>query len=190
MSVATQTRMTVDDFLAWAEGRPERYELYNGVAYSMGPERAAHGRVKFAVQTALADGIRAAGIPCHMLPDGMTVRVDKFTTHEPDALVYCGPDVPGSVVEISNPIIVVEVLSPSTRHIDASAKLIGYFRLASIVHYLIVDPDRPVIIHHARTEAGDILTRLVSGQSIRLDPPGFELSLVQVREAQDLAGPG
>lgn len=187
MSVATQTRMTVDDFLAWAEGRPGRHELYNGVVYAMAPERVVHGQVKFAIQTALANGIRGAGIPCHMLPDGMTVRVDNTTAHEPDALVYCGPQLPGSAVEVPNPVVVVEVLSPSTRYIDASAKLIGYFRLPSVIHYLIVDPNRPAIIHHARRPGGDILTRLVTGPSIMLDPPGFELSLDEVRAAQDLA---
>ena len=187
MSVATDTRMTVDDFLAWAEAQPGRYELYNGVVYAMGAERAVHAEVKYAVQSALAAGIRAASVPCHMLPDGMTVRVDRFTAHEPDALVYCGPKVGRSAVEILNPIIVVEVLSPSTRHIDASAKLIGYFRLPSVVHYLIVDPDKPIIIHHARLDGGDILTRLVGGQSITLDPPGFAISLGGVRDAQDLA---
>lgn len=185
MSIATETRMTVDDFLVWAEGRPGKYELYEGVVYAMGAERAAHAKVKFAVQTALAAGIRGAGLACHMLPDGMTVRIDQLTAHEPDALVYCGSEVPGSEVEIPNPVIVVEVLSPSTRYIDASRKLAGYFRVPSVAHYLIVDPDRPLIIHHFRGAGADIVTRLVSEQSISLDPPGFELRLEDVWAAQD-----
>jgi len=61
-------------------------------------------------------------------------HVDQDTVHEPDALVYCGEKLPGSAVEAPNPIIVVEVLSASTRHIDASAKLAGYFRIASVSH--------------------------------------------------------
>ena len=121
-------KMTVDEYLAWAQGRPGRFELYAGVVYAMTPERAGHAQVKFAVQTALVAGIRRAGVPCHMLPDGMTVRIDQDTAHEPDALVYCGQALPASAVEVPNPVIVVEVLSPSTRHVDASAKLAGYFR--------------------------------------------------------------
>jgi len=58
--------MTVDEFLAWAEGQDGRWELYNGVPYAMAPERARHGEVKFAVQTALVQGIRKAGLACHM----------------------------------------------------------------------------------------------------------------------------
>ncbi len=169
-------KMTVDEYLAWAQGRPGRFELYAGVVYAMTPERAGHAQVKFAVQTALVAGIRRAGVPCHMLPDGMTVRIDQDTAHEPDALVYCGQALPASAVEVPNPVIVVEVLSPSTRHVDASAKLAGYFRTSSVQHYLIVDPDKRLTIHHARGEGDAIVTRIVSDGGIRLDPPGIELN--------------
>jgi Uma2 family endonuclease len=174
MTVLPKPRMTVDEFLAWAEGRPGRHELYAGIVYAMAPERAAHAEAKYAIQTALLAGIRQAGVPCHMLPDGMTVRVAADTAHEPDALVYCGPKLAPTVVEVPAPVIVVEVLSPRTRHIDASAKLAGYFRLPSVQHYLIVDPGKPPLIHHARGSGGAILTRLLSEGTLRLDPPGIE----------------
>jgi Uma2 family endonuclease len=166
-------KMTVDEFLTWTADRPGRFELYAGHVYAMAPERAGHAKVKFAVQTELKLAIAAARLPCHMLPDGMTVRVAEDTAHEPDALVYCGAEVPASQVEITNPIIVVEVLSPSTRHIDASAKLAGYFKLPSVQHYLIVDPDGPPVLHHQRQADGTILTRIIHGGPIKLDPPGI-----------------
>jgi Uma2 family endonuclease len=172
--------MTVDEYLAWVEGRPGRFELYAGIVYAMAPERAGHATVKFAMQTALLAAIRRAGLPCHMLPDGMTVRVDEDTAHEPDALVYCGQKVPDSAVEVPNPAIVVEVLSPSTRHIDASAKLAGYFRVPSVAHYLIVDPDQRLVIHHSRGDAGAIATRIVSEGKLRLDPPGMDVTVEEV----------
>ena len=125
MSTSAQRRMTVDEFLVWAEGQDGRWELYNGVPYAMAPERTGHGQVKFAVQTALLQGILKAGLPCHMLPDGATVRVSEHSAHEPDALVYCGPELLRDSIEIPNPIILVEVASPSTRKIDASLKLMG-----------------------------------------------------------------
>ena len=177
MTAIPQPKMTVDEYLAWAEGRPGRFELYAGVVYAMTPERAEHATVKFGVQTALLSGIRRAGLPCHMLPDGMTVRVDDDTAHEPDALVYCGEKLPGSAIEVPNPVIVVEVLSPSTRRIDASAKLAGYFRVPSVHHYLIVDPDRRLVIHHARGEGDVIATRIVREGALRLDPPGLEVTV-------------
>jgi Uma2 family endonuclease len=180
MNVVPQTRMTVDEYLAWAEGQPGRYELYDGTIYAMSPEGAGHAKVKFATQTALAAAIRARGLPCHMLPDGMTVRVDPRTAYEPDALVHCGREVAPSAVEIPNPVIVVEVLSPSIIRIDASAKLAAYFRVPSVSHYLIVDPKEPVIIHHTRADGDTILTRIVREGIITLDPPGLELAMADV----------
>jgi len=169
--------MTVDEYLAWAQGRPGRFELYAGTVYAMTPERVGHANVKYAAQTALLSGIRHAGLPCHMLPDGMTVRVDHDTAHEPDALVYCGERLPDSAIEVPSPVIVVEVLSPSTRHIDASAKLAGYFRVSSVAHYLILDPDRRLVIHHARAERDAITTRIVTEGKLRLDPPGMDVAV-------------
>jgi Uma2 family endonuclease len=180
MSALQQKRMTVDEFLTWADGRPGRYELFRGTVYAMTPERAIHAEVKFAVQTALANGIRARHLPCYMLPDGMTLRIDDTTAHEPDALVYCGPRLDPSAIEVSNPVIVVEVLSPSTQHVDAQTKLAGYFRLPSVQHYLVVDPDKPLVIHHARASDDTILTRIVSAGGIKLDPPGIELELADI----------
>ena len=107
----------------------------------------------------------------------MTVRIDQDTAHEPDALVYCGDKLPASAVEVPNPVILVEVLSPSTRHVNASAKLAGYFRVPSCQHYLIVDPDKQLVVHHARGEADAIITRIVREHTVRLDPPGLELTI-------------
>lgn len=172
--------MNVDEFLAWAEAQPGRYELFRGSVYAMTPERAVQAEVKLAVQTALAEAIRGRKIPCRVLPDGMTVRIDDSTAHEPDALVYCGRRLAPSAIEVPNPVIVVEVLSPSTRHIDAQIKLAGYFRLPSVMHYLVIDPDKPLVLHHARNADGTILTRIVSDGTISLDPPGIEIALSDI----------
>ena len=183
MTALPNQKMTVDEYLAWAEGRQGRFELYAGVVYAMAPERAGHARIKYAAQSALLASLKRAGVPCHMLPDGMTVRVDHDTAHEPDALVYCGNELPNSAIEVPNPIIVVEVLSPTTRHIDASAKLAGYFRVASIAHYIIVDPDKRIVIHHRRDVGDAIATRIVAEGPLRLDPPGLDLTIADMFSA-------
>ena len=182
MEALPQGKLTVDEYLAWAEGRPGRYELHAGTVYAMAPERAGHARIKFAVQAALLSSLRDAGLPCHMLPDGMTVRIDRHTAHEPDALVYCGDRLPDSTVEVPHPVVVAEVLSPSTRHVDASAKLAGYFSVASVQHYLIIDPDRRTVVHHERGEGDQIATRIASPGPLRLDPPGLEVELANIFE--------
>jgi Uma2 family endonuclease len=180
MTALPKARMSVDEYLAWAEKQPGRYELLDGTVFAMSPEGAGHAEIKAAVHAALLAGIRARGLPCHALPDGMTVRINEATAYEPDVLVYCGTKLLPSAVEVPNPVIVVEVLSPSTRHIDLSAKLADYFRLPSIAHYLIVDPEKPRIIRHARAAGDTILTRIVNDGSIRLDPPGLELATADV----------
>jgi Uma2 family endonuclease len=157
--------------------------LSDGEVVAMSPEGAGHAAVKFAVQVALLNGIRARGLPCHMLPDGMTVRVDETTAYEPDALVYCGAKLSASAIEVPAPIVVVEMLSPSTRRIDASAKLAGYFRVPSVAHYLIVDPSKPLVLHHARGSGDAILTHIVTQGTIDLDPPALTVALTDIYAA-------
>ncbi len=172
--------MSVDEFVVWAEGRPGRYELESGEVVAMSRERVRHATVRYAVQSALSSAIKAAGCPCHMLPDGMTVRIAQDAAYEPDALVYCGRELPGDAIEVPAPVIVVEVLSPSTAHRDVSGKLAGYFRLASVEHYLIVDPDRRLVVHHARGEGDFIATRIISEALVTLTPPGLSLDVTSL----------
>jgi Uma2 family endonuclease len=183
MTVLTKPRMTVDEFLAWAERNPGRYELFRGEVFAMSPETVGHAERKVAVYNTLKAAIRRRGLQCHAVPDGATVRIDDATAYEPDALVYCGQELPSSAVEVPDPMIVVEVLSPSTRQFDVATKLAGYFRLASVAHYLIVDPSEPMIIHHSRGSGDAILTRVVTEGVIALDPPGLPLEMADIYSA-------
>jgi Uma2 family endonuclease len=166
--------MDVDAFLLWAEGRQGRWELRDGEPIMMAPERAAHALTKLSAQIALREGVRRAGLACRVFPGGMTVRVAARTAFEPDALVVCPPPADLSTMEIPSPVIVVEVLSPSTAADDHGVKLDGYFSLGSVHRYLILDADRRVMIHHARGHAGAIETRVLREGVVVLDPPGFE----------------
>jgi Uma2 family endonuclease len=116
---------------------------------------------------------------CEALPEGLTVPIDMHTAYEPDVLVYCGDAPAPSSMTVQNPIVIVEVLSPATRHHDTSAKLIGYFKLPSVAHYLLIDPDARTVIHYARNAAANEL----SSCPLRLDPPGMDLTV------EDLLGP-
>jgi Uma2 family endonuclease len=177
--------MTADEFLPWAEGKEGRWELHDGVPVMissadpvmMSPERAAHIRTKFSAAKALDGAVAAAGLACEVFTDGMAVRIDARTTYEPDASVVCGPRLAPDAIEIDNPVIVVEVLSPNTAPIDHGRKLSGYFSLPSVEHYLILDPDRRVVIHQKRGASDAIETRVLSEGSVKLDPPGFEVAV-------------
>jgi Uma2 family endonuclease len=170
--------MTVDEFLPWAEAQGHgRYELHDGQVVSMAPERAAHWKVKLNAVVSLRDAIKAAGLSCHAVPDGATVRISPHTAFEPDALAYCGEEVPGHSLEVPNPVIVVEVLSPGTQMADMRDKLSGYFTLPSVHHYLIVDPDKQMIIHHARGDGDALRTLLLTTGELHLDPPGLSMAV-------------
>lgn len=166
--------MDVDTFLPWAEKRGGRWELRDGQPVMMAPERAAHALTKLSAQIALREGIHRAGLRCQLYPDGMTVRITARSAFEPDALVVCPAPADLNTLEIPNPVVVVEVLSPSTAADDHGVKLDGYFSLPSVCHYLILDPDRRVMIHHRRGHAGAIETRVLREGKAILDPPGFD----------------
>jgi Uma2 family endonuclease len=183
MSAIPKTRISVDQYLAWAIENPGRYELRDGMVIAMSPETVGHAERKAMIHAALLASIRDRGLRCFALPDGATVRIDDSTAYEPDALVYCGSKLPPSAVAVPAPVVVVEVLSSSTRSIDLSVKLADYFRLPSVAHYLIVDPDRPRVIHHARSEDGTIITRIVGDGAIVLDPPGLQIAIADVYAA-------
>lgn len=180
MSTTAKKLMTVDEFLAWAEGQEGRWEIHNGVPYQMAAERTRHAAAKFKAQRALDDAIRKAGVGCTMLADGPLVRVSDGTAYEPDALVYCGPMLPGDAIEVPNPVIVVEVASPSTARIDASWKLAGYFQVPSVQHYLMIEPDGGPVIHHRRQPDGTILTRIIAAGEIAFDPPGIRIMVEEL----------
>ena len=177
MTLPKPLRMTADEFIPWATEQEGRFELAAGEVVSMASERAGHARAKAAAWLALRDAIRGAGLPCEAFADGMAVRIDDTTVYEPDASVRCGPRLDDDVVEFSDPMVVVEVLSPATRARDAGAKLADYFRLPSVRHYLILRFDTRSAIHHARGEDGVITTAILTEGGLRLEPPGIAIAL-------------
>jgi Uma2 family endonuclease len=179
MTALREQLMSVDEFVTWAEQQPDRWELLDGLPVAMSPERVVHGDVKYRVTRALDGAIAKANVPCRFVLDSAAVRIDARSLYQPDALVYCGEPVSADALEIPNPIVVFEVLSPGNAATDLRDKLRGYFLVPSIEHYLIVDPDKHLVIHHARGEADIVATRIISDGTVRLDPPGIEL---QVRE--------
>jgi len=181
MEQPRRTEFTADEFIAWALEQPTgRFELDNGVVVAMAPERANHATAKGNAFVALRNAISARGVACQAFPDGMSVRVNDRTVYEPDALVRCGPQLPGDAIEANDPVIVVEVVSPSSRGVDRGVKLASYFLLPSVRHYLIVDTDKRVVIHNHRGEEGRIEVRILHDSSLTLDPPGLAIEVQDI----------
>ena len=174
--------MTVDEYLAWLEDKADdtRYELVAGQPVAMAREPAAHARTKAQIWRLLRDGLESPDLAGEALPDGLTVEIDEYTAYEPDAVVHRGARLADDALLVPEPVIVVEVLSPTTKAHDAGAKLAGYFRLPSVRHYLLVRTEQRTVIHHRRDDGGAIATRIVTGGILPLDPPGLALDLGQI----------
>jgi Uma2 family endonuclease len=174
-------RMTVAEFLDWASVQPRgRYELVQGEVVAMAPGRQRHLRVKGAVFRALGDAVARAGLPYTVFPDGATVVIDNNRAREPDAAVQA--DAAGNLdsVVLAAPIIVVEVTSPSSERDDTGDKVLEYFSVPSIVHYLIVDPVDSVVIHHTRGAVGDGERYTREAGEINLTPPGIRVPVAEL----------
>lgn len=179
MNVALRKTLTVDDYFAWAAAQPEapRTELINGQIVFMSPEQLQHTRIKKRIVFALEHEIDRNGIEGEAFMDGVTIPIETHTAYEPDASVRLGPPLPGKDMKVPDPVIVVEILSPSSAHSDTSAKLIGYFKLPSVRHYLIIDPEKRTVTRHSRLADGLINSETSASGDLRLDPPGLSLDV-------------
>ena len=182
MQALTQQRMTADEFIAWSIDRPDgkRYELVDGEIFEMASERYRHALVKARVYRRLFEAAETAGLVCDVFTDGMAVQIDGSTVYEPDAAIRIGPNLDADATRYCDPILVAEILSPSTQGLDASFKLADYFKLPSLRHYLIVRPSRPTVIHHARQDDGTIATRILTSGELTLDPPGLRIGVASL----------
>ena len=185
MNAAPQRRMTAQEFLEWADRQTEgRYELDDGQIVAKAPERVAHARTKGAVWLALSTALKEAALPCEAFPDGVAIITGDYRTREPDASVQCGGVADPDSLALDRPLIVVEVVSPTSTRTDRQQKRDEYFSVATIRHYLIVDAAEAVVIHYRRSEAGTIEAATHRSGRIELDPPGFGVAV------EDLFGRG
>jgi len=174
VSLIPKVRTNVEGFLAWSERQPDhhRYELVDGEIVAMTRDTVRHNRTKAAAWRVLEDAVRAASLPCIVLIDGVGVAINDSTLRIPDVLVQCGAEPDPNAMIVESPLIVVEVVSRSSERDDTDTKLVDYFSVEGIHHYLIVFPERRVVVHHRRT-GGDIATRIAHDGDIALMPPGM-----------------
>jgi Uma2 family endonuclease len=170
--------MNVAEFLGWTEARPDdRYELVDGAVVAMTRDTVRHNRAKASAWRALDDAVRKAGLDCVVLVDGVGIAISDHTVRTPDVLVHCGAEPDPDAMLIESPLIVVEVVSRSSEHDNTDAKLVEYFSVPSVHHYLIIFSEKRVVVHHQRNRQGTLDTRIVSEGEIALNPPGMSVSV-------------
>jgi Uma2 family endonuclease len=133
-----ETPMTVEDYLAFADARPrQRFALLAGVPVAMAPASYRHQKICGNLHRALHRQVTARG--CDVVQGaGLAAGNDADFLPEPDVMVRCGP-IDGRRRWVSDPIVVIEVLSPSTMADDRGYKLTAYQeQFASLRHIALV----------------------------------------------------
>jgi Uma2 family endonuclease len=152
---APATRATHAEYLALEARGKDKHEFLCGEIFAMAGGTPEHGAVAIAVGSELRVSLR--GRPCRVYSSDVRVRVqDTGLTTYPDLSVVCGqletaPDDPDA---ITNPVLLVEVLSESTEAYDRGGKAAHYRRIPSLREYLLVDPRERVAEVQRRNEQG------------------------------------
>jgi len=146
-------QMNVEEFLDFAESSEDRYEYIDGEPRQMTGGKLDHftiiANVTGRLQTLLAD------TDCQVVGGGMLVKVGEARLVAPDVSVVCSePETESDTRILLNPILVVEVTSPSSIEHDRISKREYYSKVASIEAYLIVDQHRVLVELYTRSETG------------------------------------
>ena len=167
--------MTLDEFLESTENDPLRYEFVNGVVRAMTGTSVAHGSIVGELFAIIHHHLR--GGPCQAFTAGPDLHIrskrDQIQ-YIPDILVACNPD-EWSKNAICNPKLVVEILSPSTRHIDLREKSANYRRVASIDEYLVLEQSMCEVFVFRRAEGWR--PQLYSGVDVVVELRSISLSI-------------
>lgn len=148
-----QDKTTAAEYLAWEQTQPDKHEFYRGEIFAMVGVSRAHAEVAANVLQALRNLLR--GKPCRAYGSDVKVRVEAVDAYYyPDVLVTCSPKDLSADQVMSEPRVLVEVLSPSTASYDRGLKFAAYRQLPSLEQYLLIDPAELTVESYQRTEGG------------------------------------
>jgi Uma2 family endonuclease len=190
----TRSYMTVGEFLGWSEEQADdaRYELVAGLPVRlMAPTNIRHAQIQYNAGQALRRGIGEARLRCRVYDAGPGVAVghEGDECRIPDIVVTCAMEIDETARLVPEPVIIVEVASPSTRLADVNDKVEFYGGIASIRHYLVIEQDRRRVVYHGRGPSGGLEPRILREGEIALDPPGIRLALDALYQDTELAAP-
>ena len=182
MSNVAEQLMSLDEFLAWERDQPEKHEYAGGVITMMTGASLAHATITMNVAFALRQGLRGTG--CRPFANDAKVIASNSVRY-PDVVVTCQP-VDGTDDIVPEPIVVIEVISPSTEREDRGRKKFDYFATSSIRQYAIIEQDERLIDLYTRT--GDRWTdEIVEGDAVlKLSSIGVEINLDVIYEDTEL----
>lgn len=152
MSALPQHKYTLDEYLALDKNSEGRYEYFDGVVVELSGASLSHNRIVSNLSGNLRNKLE--GRDCEVLPADMRLKVPTtFPYRYPDVVVVCGEPVVEKMQGLEllvNPLLIIEVLSPTTEAYDRGLKFSAYQAIASFREYLLVAQDRPYVVQYVR----------------------------------------
>jgi Uma2 family endonuclease len=159
-------RLTLAEFLEWDDGTDRRYQLIDGVPVMMAPTLEAHGEIVINLGAEIRSRLRP---PCRVISEaGITIPDRRDTYYVADLAVTCTPREPGRRMVV-DPVLIVEVLSPSTGQVDRWRKVADYRTLPSVREILVVFADERRVEVQRRSADGWLVEDLIGQAEIDLD---------------------
>ncbi len=171
----------VDEYLEGEEHSEFRHEYIGGQVYAMSGGSEVHNVLSGNLYAALRAHLR--GQPCKVFMADMKLRLqiaqdDIF--YYPDLMVICDPSDDATHYK-TRPVVLVEVLSPTTERLDRREKFLSYQRLPSLEDYVLVDQEQMKVTVFRRGNDWNP-EFLKSGDALNLPSISFELALADIYE--------
>lgn len=138
------TPFTVADYLAWEATQDQRSEFIDGEVFAMAGGTLAHNNATLATGATLRQHLK--GSPCRAFVSDVKVNVQASNSlFYPDVVVACQPgDLSNAQAQtLTEPVLIAEVLSPSTAAFDRGGKFAHYRLLDHLQEYVLIDTDTP-----------------------------------------------
>ena len=145
---ALQQHLTREQYLTIDEASPDKHQFYQGEIFAMSGGSYNHSRIAMNLGTQLQT---VANTSCTPMTSDMRVSTPSGLDTYPDVSVHCGePELTDNNCTLLNPVLIVEVLSKSTRDYDRGEKFNNYRSIPTLQDYLMIDSERVHVEHFQR----------------------------------------
>ena len=169
-----KTKISVEDYLEGEKFSQVKHEYIDGEVFAMAGTSNNHARISVNLTTALSNHLRDSA--CEPFAGETKVRAAINIFYYPDILVSCEESEEDAYFR-NNPILIVEITSPSTATIDRREKLFAYQRIASLQEYVIIDQHRVNIELHRRQPNGTWITYFFDASDDEVEFQSVDLTL-------------
>jgi len=184
MSTPLKTGYTPEQYLDFERHSPERHEFVSGEIFLMGGASERHNLIVINISRDISLQFRSR--PCKVYANDMRVKVGKTSLYTyPDVVAVCGPAKFDDSLKdtLMNPMLIVEVLSPSTEAYDRGRKFEHYRQIETLAEYLLVSSDKPHVERFVRQSSGEwTFSEVHDEAALQLSSVACSLALANVYE--------